>query len=170
VKLGTANIEGFNSGIPAIVGVGFSEPCNLGGHKTTVKRVSFFVSALGLQLVYRVLGGIIPAGSLGCRFANPTLGMPFLFSDEKGVYINLGANTMADQQNNSQKKITTAVFTADEKLSEAEHRLRFIMDTLCASSSDWIQESAATGLYYTIESIADKIKDVRSTVLAEVRA
>ncbi|MBL4775180.1 MAG: hypothetical protein JKY87_03900 [Mariprofundus sp.] len=70
--------------------VSFSELYNLGGHKATLKRVSFFMSAFGLQLVGRMLGGLCPAGSQGYRFANLTFGWPFLFSDEKGEYINLG--------------------------------------------------------------------------------
>ncbi|MBL4775715.1 MAG: hypothetical protein JKY87_06640 [Mariprofundus sp.] len=73
--------------------VSFDELYNLGGHKATVKRVSFFMSAFGLQLVGRMLGGLRPAGSQGYRFVNLTFGWPFLFDDEKGEYINLGEPT-----------------------------------------------------------------------------
>jgi len=72
-------------------------------------------------------------------------------------------------QDNSQKKTQQTALETDERLSAVEHRLQFIMNTLC-TPADWIEDSAATGLYYTLDSITDKIKDIRSTVMAEVKS
>jgi len=76
----------------AIVAAGFDDSNHEGGHTPTFAGAAFFVSAFGLQLVCRVLGGIAPAGFLCDRFVNPILGAPFLFDDEKGVYISQGGS------------------------------------------------------------------------------
>jgi len=73
-------------------------------------------------------------------------------------------------QDKSVQKIThKIIIDADESLSEVEHRLQFIMNTLC-TPADWIEDDAATGLFYTLDSIAKRINGIRSTAMAEVRA
>jgi len=58
---------------------------------------------------------------------------------------------------------------AEGGLDSVEQRLRFIMDTLCPES-DWIESSAATGLYCTIRSIANDIKTIKEVTLAKVQS
>ena len=61
------------------------------------------------------------------------------------------------------------ILQVDEDLSTVEHRLSFIMDTLCGES-DWIESGAATGLYYTLHSVVEDIKAIRTGALKEVRS
>jgi len=43
------------------------------------------------------------------------------------------------------------------ELHTIESRISFIMDTLC-TESEWIQDGAATGLYFTLNSIHNDLK------------
>jgi len=93
----------------------------------------------------------------------------FSFESETGGF-KTGAITMANQKNNSQKKtVSKELLNSADSLNHVKSRLEFIMDTLCAPS-DWIEDRAATGLYYTLESINKEITAIKSTISAEVTA
>jgi len=72
--------------------VGFDSSNTLSGHRPLIISVPFFMLALGLQLVGRVLGGFIPAGFLECRSVNLTPDSPFLFDSKEGEHITLGGS------------------------------------------------------------------------------
>jgi len=63
--------------------VSFDELNTLSGHRPLIISAPFFMSAFGLQLVGRMLGGFIPAGFLECRFVNLTSGWPFCLTTRK---------------------------------------------------------------------------------------
>jgi len=75
-------------------------------------------------------------------------------------------NQQADSANTTPKY---TLLESVDKLDELRYRVSFIMDAI-TQSSDWINDHAATGLYFTLLTMYDDIEDVSQSVYAELKA
>ena len=67
-----------------------------------------------------------------------------------------------------QAESATPLLTATDHLDELHARLGFILNTL-AIPSDWIDDEAACGLYFTLLTIWQEIDAISRTIYAEAR-
>jgi hypothetical protein len=62
-----------------------------------------------------------------------------------------------NELNEKHTALKSVIFNELNELDPLCDRVSFLMDALCAKH-DWIEDSAATGLYFTLKTIHDDLK------------